>query len=192
MSATLLGEQIDIHGGGSDLIYPHHENEIAQAECAFGVSPFCSHWLHNGMLQLDGVKMSKSLGNLVLARVLMQAYEPDHLRLYLLSNHLRASANYVDGALDALEPRFGRLRRAATSEAAAGEPMDVPLTREFDAAMDSDFDVPVALDILDAAATRVATGTAADGEAPAVRSALAILGFGFAGARGPANGDFNP
>jgi cysteinyl-tRNA synthetase len=192
MSATLLGSQIDIHGGGSDLIYPHHENEIAQAECAFGQSPFCSHWLHNGMLQLDGVKMSKSLGNLVLARTLMQSYEPDHLRLYLLSNHLRASANYVDGALDALEPRFGRLRQAAMAEDAGGVPGDSPLMREFEAAMDNDFDVPGALDVLDAAATRIGAGTAAAGESVAVRAALGVLGFGFAGARGPANGDLNP
>ncbi|MCA9854873.1 MAG: cysteine--tRNA ligase, partial [Dehalococcoidia bacterium] len=71
MSMTLLGEQIDIHGGGRDLKYPHHENEIAQAETASGRDPFCGFWMHNGMLQLEGVKMSKSLGNLVLARNLL-------------------------------------------------------------------------------------------------------------------------
>jgi len=192
MSVSLLGEQIDIHGGGSDLIYPHHENEIAQAESAFDVSPFCSHWLHNGMVQLDGVKMSKSLGNLVLARNLMERYEPDHLRLYLLSNHLRESANYVEGALDRLEPRFGRLRLAATSEAAGGEPAGSPVARQFEAAMDDDFNVPAALDVLDGAATRVVAGTAGEGEAASLRAALAALGFGFAGARGPANGDLTP
>jgi cysteinyl-tRNA synthetase len=193
MSVKHLGAQIDIHGGGSDLIYPHHENEIAQAECAYGVSPFCSHWLHNGMLQLDGVKMSKSLGNLVLARVLMQTYDPDHLRLYLLSHHLRASANYVDGRMDELAPKFERLRHAATSEGAGGSAEgDAALLREFEAAMDNDFDVPTALDALDRAALRMAAGSAQPGEAAALRASLAILGFGFAGARGPANGDFTP
>jgi cysteinyl-tRNA synthetase len=193
MSVKHLGSQIDIHGGGSDLIYPHHENEIAQAECAYGPAPFCGHWMHNGMLQLDGVKMSKSLGNLVLARVLMEKYEPDHLRLYLLSHHLRTDANYVDGDMDHLAGRYAALKEAATSEAAAGRlPTDSPLKRAFEEAMDGDFDVPRALETLESAAARVNAGTAATGEAATVRSGLATLGFGFAGARGPANGDFNP
>lgn len=192
MSVKHLGTQIDIHGGGSDLIYPHHENEIAQAECAYGQSPFCAHWLHNGMLQLDGVKMSKSLGNLVLARVLMETYEPDHLRLYLLSNHLRTDANYHPGDLDALAQRFGRLKLAATSEGAGpSAAVAHPLRQEFEAAMDNDFQAPAALDALDAAATRVLNGVAAEHEATALRAALATLGFGFAGARGPANGDLS-
>ena len=145
------------------------------------------------MLQLDGVKMSKSLGNLVLARVLMQTYDPDHLRLYLLSHHLRASANYVDGRMDELAPKFERLRHAATSEGAGGSAEgDAALLREFEAAMDNDFDVPTALDALDRAALRMAAGSAQPGEAAALRASLAILGFGFAGARGPANGDFTP
>jgi cysteinyl-tRNA synthetase len=193
MSVKHLGSQIDIHGGGSDLIYPHHENEIAQAECAYGPPPFCGHWLHNGMLQLDGVKMSKSLGNLVLARVLMQTYEPDHLRLYLLSTHLRTDANYHAGDLDGLSERYGRLQTAANSESAGIAPAaGHPLQRQFEAAMDNDFQAPTALAALDGAAQRVLAGTAAPGEAGALRSALATMGFAFAGARGPANGDFNP
>ena len=149
MSTKHLGEQIDIHGGGRDLIFPHHENEIAQAESASGAEPFCGWWLHNGMLQLDGVKMSKSLGNLVLARVLMQTYEPDHLRLYLLSHHLRADANYTEGALAGLTGRFERLKAAASRAPGSLAPLDAPLLREFRAAMDDDFDVPTALDLLD-------------------------------------------
>lgn len=193
MSVKHLGSQIDIHGGGRDLIYPHHENEIAQAESAYGPPPFTRHWLHNGMLELDGVKMSKSLGNLILARVLMQTIEPDHLRLYLLSNHLRADANYHEGDLDALSDRYGRLKLAATSEGAGAPTTPVSaLQREFEAAMDDDFQAPAALDALDAAATRVISGAAAEGEAAALRSALATMGFAFAGARGPANGDFSP
>lgn len=187
MSVKHLGRQIDIHGGGRDLTYPHHENEIAQAEAAYGVEPFCGWWLHNGMLELDGVKMSKSLGNLVLARVLMETYEPDHLRLYLLSHHLRADANYTNGALPGLAERYGRLKSVA--ERAAGEP-DESLVRAFGEAMDNDFDVPRALGVLDEAATRVLQVGSPEGAA--VRACLAILGFGFAGARGPANGDLTP
>jgi len=192
MSVRHLGQQIDIHGGGSDLIFPHHENEIAQAEAAYGREPFCGWWLHNGMLALDGVKMSKSLGNLVLARELMARYEPDHLRLYLLSTHLRADANYHEGDIDALGSRFERLRAAATREDAAAAPVDGAVTQAFRAAMDEDFDVPGALDVLDEAAGRVIAGSAGSGAPAEIRAALATLGFAFAGARGPATGDLTP
>jgi len=191
MSVKHLGQQIDIHGGGSDLIYPHHENEIAQAEAAYGLHPFCGWWLHNGMLQLEGVKMSKSLGNLVLARVLMERYEPDHLRLYLLSHHLRTDANYVDGDLDAIADRYGRLKTVATAEGSTGAAAPA-LLNEFTAAMDDDFNVPEALSVLDRASQRVVSGAAGGGEAAAIRTALQTLGFGFAGARGPANGHLQP
>ena len=189
MSRTHLGEQLDIHGGGYDLLFPHHENEIAQAECASGREPFCGWWMHNGMLQLDGVKMSKSLGNLVLARNLLTEFDADHLRLYLLSNQLRTNVDYHDGDLPALAGRAARLRAAA---ARAGEMLSaVPVEREAFARLDDDFDVPGALDVLDAAATRVLAG-GDPGEAVAIRRVLAVLGFAFAGARGPANGDFHP
>lgn len=192
MSVKHLGQQIDIHGGGHDLIYPHHENEIAQAECAYGVEPFSGWWLHNGMLQLDGVKMSKSLGNLVLARNLMATYEPDQLRMYLLSSHLRADANYHEGDIDALGARYGRLKSLSTREDAGPVPADGSVLRAFRAAMDDDFNAPRALDVLDEAATRVHAAAAAATEAAEARAALATLGFAFAGARGPATGDLSP
>ncbi len=191
MSSTHLGHQVDIHGGGSDLIFPHHENEIAQAECAFQVEPFCGWWMHNGMLQLEGVKMSKSLGNLVLARNLMAEYDPDHLRLYLLSTQIRVDADYRADALPALKERFQRLRLAAVrgeGNPAAGNAVRAAFTE----AMDDDFGTPAALDLLDAAAARVLAGTGEMDDAAAVRESLAVMGFAFAGARGPANGDFNP
>lgn len=191
MSVAHLGEQIDIHGGGRDLVYPHHENEIAQAECSTGKAPFCGWWLHNGMLQLDGVKMSKSLGNLVLARDLMREYEPDHLRLYLLSHHLRADANYVAGAMRSLAERYGRLAQAAR-QATPGETARGPVTAAFRERMDDDFDVPGALDVLDQAATRALNGLSGKPEQAELRELTAVLGFGFAGARGPANGDLSP
>ncbi|MBI5947100.1 MAG: cysteine--tRNA ligase [Chloroflexi bacterium] len=191
MSSTHLGPQIDIHGGGSDLIFPHHENEIAQAECAFQAEPFCGWWMHNGMLQLEGVKMSKSLGNLVLARNLMKEYEPDHLRLYLLSTQIRVDADYRGDALPAVKERFERLRLASVrgeGAASAGN----PVRAAFVEAMDDDFGTPTALDLLDEAASRVLAGTGETDDAEAIRESLGVMGFAFAGARGPANGDFNP
>jgi cysteinyl-tRNA synthetase len=193
MSQKHVGDQIDIHGGGRDLVFPHHENEIAQAECATGRAPFCGYWMHNGMLQLDGIKMSKSLGNLVLARNLMAEFEPDQLRLYLLSNHYRADANYTDGDLAALSETYQVLKKAAelAPRASAGDDGH-PTTRAFTATMDEDLDTPAALSVLQAAATRVVSGQGDAAEASAVLAALKVFGFGFAGARGPANGDFTP
>jgi len=189
MSVTHLGPQIDIHGGGRDLIFPHHENEIAQAECATGLAPFAGWWMHNGMLQLEGVKMSKSLGNLVLARNLMAEVDPDHLRLYLLNHHYRTDADYRSYALPALGAMYQRLL-TATQRAEGTAPADSPLRRAFEEAMDNDLDIPTALSILDQAAERVLQGTAEPGEATAMRECLAILGFAFAGAKGPATGYF--
>ncbi|MEP7216056.1 MAG: cysteine--tRNA ligase [Anaerolineaceae bacterium] len=194
MSQAHLGDQIDIHGGGHDLVFPHHENEIAQAECASGKQPFCGWWMHNGMLQLDGVKMSKSLGNLVLARKLMERFEPDHLRLYLLSNQYRLDANYVDGDMDALLEPYGRLKAAV---GASGDPPQLPLgagpvLSPFKDALDSDFDTPAALRILHATAERQLAFDSSQTDRDELRTALAVLGFAFAGARGPASGDFTP
>ncbi len=186
MSVAHLGEQIDIHGGGRDLVYPHHENEIAQAECTTGKAPFCGFWMHNGMVQLDGVKMSKSLGNLVLARDLLQRVDADHLRLYLLSAHYRTDADYRDGALEALGDRYGRLRAAAGAETLLAPGTGAEALRgAFDAAMEDDFDLPSALDRLDEAAARILAGSASPGEQAVLRESLATLGFAFAGAAGP-------
>jgi cysteinyl-tRNA synthetase len=193
MSCEHLGPQIDIHGGGSDLRFPHHENEIAQAECANGLQPFCTFWMHNGMLQLDGVKMSKSLGNLVLVRNLLLEYEADHLRLYLLSHHYRTDADYRSTALPALNPRYSRVKAAANGELQArSDARSEELESRFAAAMDDDFNAPAALDVLDAAAERVLAGRAEPGEQASLRRCLAVLGFAFAGAKGPATGQFEP
>jgi cysteinyl-tRNA synthetase len=191
MSVAHLGAQIDIHGGGSDLVYPHHTNEIAQAECSTGQSPFCGYWMHNGMLQSEGRKMAKSKPEtLVFARHLMEQVEPDHLRLYLLSHKYRHDADYRSGDLEALSGRYGRLKAAALSggEDAAGH----ATAAAFRERMDDDLDTPGALDVLDAAATRVLAGGATEGEAAALSAALRTLGFAFAGSRGPATGYLDP
>ena len=86
MSSKYLGPQFDIHGGGKDLIFPHHENEIAQSEAA-NDKPFANYWVHNGFVNIDSEKMSKSLGNFLLIRDVLKHYHPEAIRLFLLSNH---------------------------------------------------------------------------------------------------------
>jgi cysteinyl-tRNA synthetase len=148
--------------------------------------------MHNGMLRSNGQKMAKSKHEtLVFSRHLMYRFDPDHLRLYLLSQHYRVDADYRDGALEALQPRFERLR-AATGNAGAAAPGSHPVTERFREALDNDFDVAAALDVLDGAAVRTLQGSATEGEPQALRGALATLGFAFAAARGPATGDLNP
>ena len=190
MSISHLGEQIDIHGGGKDLLFPHHENEIAQAESLSGKAPFCNWWMHNGMLQLDGVKMSKSLGNLVLVRDLLKTTEPDHLRLYLLSNHYRSDANYQIGDLDDIKALYEKFKVSCKNIQNA--PKLTSITEEFRDAMDDDLNTPLALQKLSESANRIINGSNQTGEAEALQEALNILGFAFAGARGPALNDFSP
>ena len=112
MSMTYLGETLDIHGGGQDLIFPHHENEIAQSEASTGAMPFSRYWVHNGLLQLDGDKMSKSLGNLVSVEDALARYSPDTIRLYFLSSHYRSPLRYSDEGCAAMERSLERLRHA--------------------------------------------------------------------------------
>ena len=191
MSMAHLGPQVDIHGGGSDLIYPHHTNEIAQAECASGSAPFCGTWMHNGMLQSDGRKMAKSKPEtLVYARDLMERVDPDQLRLYLLSHRYREDTNYRDGDVEALGGRYGRLKAAI--EQAPAPTADQAASAAFRARMDDDLDTAGALDVLDAAANRVLAGVAEEGEQGSLTAGLRALGFAFAGARGPATGHLDP
>ncbi|MDI3328255.1 MAG: cysteine--tRNA ligase [Alicyclobacillaceae bacterium] len=108
MSRVYLGDTIDIHAGGQDLIFPHHENEIAQSECATG-RPFVRYWLHNGYIQLDDVKMSKSLGNIVTVRELRNRFRPRAIRLYLLSAHYRNPLNFSVEQLEQAERGLERI-----------------------------------------------------------------------------------
>ena len=112
MNLSHLGEQIDIHGGGNDLIFPHHENEIAQSESYTG-KQFARYWMHNGMLQLQGEKMSKSLGNLVTIDDFLSRHEADALRMMVLNGSYRAPLSYSDEIMDAAERGLDRLRSAS-------------------------------------------------------------------------------
>ncbi len=142
MAQKYLGNTIDIHGGGQDLVFPHHENEIAQSEAYTGVIPFVKFWMHNGLLQLDREKMSKSLGNLITVKEILQKASADALRLFVLSSHYRSPLTFSDEGLVAMERGADRLLRAAQLEIneAQGAPLDAePYRKRFIDAMDDDF-----------------------------------------------------
>lgn len=113
MSSRYLGRRFDIHGGGTDLIFPHHENERAQSEAAFGTRPWVKYWLHTGMLQVAGEKMSKSLRNIVPLRDLFKEYDPKVVRLWLATAHYRTIISFTDDALKQAQANLERIRTAA-------------------------------------------------------------------------------
>jgi cysteinyl-tRNA synthetase len=147
MSMQHLGQTLDIHGGGQDLIFPHHENEIAQTECFTGVHPFVRIWIHNGFLQLGSDKMSKSLGNLVTIKQALERNSSDAIRMFIMSSYYRMPLRYSLEALDAAENGIERLRRALKAEGkTGGEAVDPePFKTRFIEAMDDDFNAPQAL-----------------------------------------------
>ncbi len=156
MNLHHLGEQIDIHGGGRDLIFPHHENEIAQSECYTGKTPFVRYWVHNGMLLVRGEKMSKSLGNFITVNDFLQQHEADVLRMLLLQAHYRSPINYDDARLQQAQQALERLRgamRPAYPEAQGADAATLQAleaeqraaVQGFEAAMDDDFNTAVAL-----------------------------------------------
>ena len=148
MGLKYLGNTLDIHGGGQDLIFPHHQNEIAQSECFTGVTPFVRYWLHNGLVQMGEEKMSKSLGNLVTVREVLEQFSPDAIRLFILSSHYRSPLTYSYSGLEAAEKGAERLRQAvrASSGNKPQAPIKVDLYRQrFIEAMDDDFNTAQAL-----------------------------------------------
>ena len=149
MALKELGEQIDIHGGGADLIFPHHTNEIAQTEAYTGKAPFARIWMHNALLQLGEEKMSKSLGNLVTIQEALDTYGPDALRLFVINSHYRSPVTYTDDGLVAAKAGADRLRTAAFASQPAQmftpavDPL--PAVDRFIAAMEDDLNTPQAL-----------------------------------------------
>ena len=126
MALRYLGESIDIHGGGQDLVFPHHENEIAQSEAFTGKRPFARFWLHNGLLNMDAQKMSKSLGNLVTISEALERYSADAIRLSVLNAHYRSPGYYSDEALAGAERAAARLRQALAAPANPGAALANP------------------------------------------------------------------
>jgi len=148
MSYRYLGETLDIHGGGQDLIFPHHENEIAQSESYTGTQPFVRYWLHNGWLTFGEEKMSKSLGNIITIREGLDKYGADGLRLFVLTSHYRSPLSYSEEALESGKRAAERLRLAATLPGGNGPPADVSVEsyrQRFVEAMDDDLNTPAAL-----------------------------------------------
>ena len=148
MALRYLGESVDIHGGGQDLVFPHHENEIAQSEAFTGKRPFARFWLHNGLLNMDAQKMSKSLGNLVTISEALERYSADAIRLSVLNAHYRSPGYYSDEALAGAERAAARLRQALAAPAnpdadAALDPR--PARERFVEAMDDDLNTPQAV-----------------------------------------------
>ncbi|HQZ72274.1 MAG: cysteine--tRNA ligase [Anaerolineae bacterium] len=185
MAGRHLGEQIDIHGGGMDLLFPHHENEIAQSEAASGCHPFSRIWMHNGMLRVNGEKMSKSLGNFITLDDFLARFDPDVLRLLVLSSHYRKPVNYTDEAILAsqkgLERLWGALKPARPG--ASGHQADIDRLVEaasqtcmdLDRAMDDDFGTPGALSALFGLVTEINRARDAGVDAESLGQAQATL-----------------
>jgi cysteinyl-tRNA synthetase len=179
MSTSLLGNTIDLHGGGADLQFPHHENEIAQSEGASGCQ-FVRYWMHNGFVRVDDEKMSKSLGNFFTIREVLQKYDAEVVRLFILRAHYRSPLNYADVHLDDARASLLRLYGALGDNPPAAQVASAidwthPQAARFREAMDDDFNTPVALSILFELA-----GEANRGDTQArqlLRSLAALLGL---------------
>jgi cysteinyl-tRNA synthetase len=181
MARTYLGDEFDIHGGGLDLVFPHHENEAAQAHGA-GM-PFARYWMHSYWVTMAGEKMSKSLGNTLGVEVLTRSVQPIALRYYLVSVHYRSSIEYSPEALDDAAKAFERIEAFSRRAAAHGEVPVGEVPGEFAEAMDDDLSVPRALAVVhDAVRAGNSAASAGDhdaalAQAGAVRSMLSVLGL---------------
>jgi cysteinyl-tRNA synthetase len=176
MSETLLGKHFDIHGGGEDLQFPHHENEIAQSEGA-NRSPFVNYWMHNGFVRVDDEKMSKSLGNFFTIREVLAKYDPEVVRFFILRAHYRSPLNYSDKHLDEARNTLRGLYIALKGVPLIGPSIDwtEPRAARFKAAMDDDFNTPVAIAVLSELASAANSGSA--DSAGLLRALGAVLGL---------------
>ncbi|MDM8539589.1 cysteine--tRNA ligase [Desulfococcaceae bacterium HSG9] len=154
MSWQLLGETFDIHGGGKDLIFPHHENEIAQSEAVFD-KPYSKYWMHNGFVNINQEKMSKSKGNFLMVKDILKTYHPEAVRLFLLSNHYRSPIDFTDQALKEATMRLDKIytlaHRVELTEGVSSESQlfeDNPFWNRFCQAMDDDFNTALGIGFL--------------------------------------------
>ncbi len=190
-----LGDSIDIHGGGNDLIFPHHENEIAQSESLTG-QPFAKYWVHNGMMQLAGSKMSKSLGNLITIQDFLARYAANDLRMVVLQGHYRKPVQYSDEIVASARRGLARIQqglRPATGTRTTGEAADQlraateRARQAFKAHMDDDFNTSAAIaDVfelvraINSARTQAVGGLFLDAAQDTVRELMGVLGFSLA------------
>ena len=178
MSEKLLGEQFDIHGGGQDLTFPHHENEIAQSEGAHGHA-FVNYWLHNGFVRVDNEKMSKSLGNFFTVREVLAKYDAEVVRFFIVRAHYRSPLNYSDQHLDDARSALTRLYttlRDTPPAGPAGIDWNNPYAARFKTAMDDDFNTPEACAVLFELASEVNRSRKA-GDAALLKSMAGLLGL---------------
>jgi L-cysteine:1D-myo-inositol 2-amino-2-deoxy-alpha-D-glucopyranoside ligase len=175
MSKSVLGPTLDLHGGGTDLIYPHHECEVAQSEAA-NDAPFVRHWMHAGLVAYQGTKMSKSLGNLVFVSELRKTADPRAIRLALMAHHYRENWEWFDDDIDEATALLERLHAAANSSGAGPDPRPY-LTRVHEA-LDDDLDAPTARAALDELARGILSGAGIHDQSPgALRDAAAQCGI---------------
>jgi cysteinyl-tRNA synthetase len=178
MALRYLGDHVTVHGGGGDLVFPHHESEIAQSEAFLGHGPVVQAWAHVGMLRIDGEKMSKSLKNMVFVSQLIERFSGDGIRLYLLSTKYRASLVYDEQGVvraDALARRIARA--AALTPGGAGDDLDAGgYTERFFRAMDNDLDTPTVVRLLEEMVGAIETAVAQDRDASALQRALYEFG----------------
>src|SRR5204863_2434528 len=175
MSRALLGQPFDIHGGGQDLQFPHHENEIAQSEGAAD-NKFVNYWMHNGFVQVDKEKMSKSLGNFFTVREILKSYDAEVVRFFILRAHYRSQLNYSDANLDDAKNALSRLYTALKDAPPSTKiDWDELHAKRFKEAMDDDFATPEAVAVLFDLANRINAGEKA--LAPQLRALGGVLGL---------------
>jgi len=189
MVTQIIGNQVDIHGGGQDVIFPHHENEIVQSESYSGIAPFARYWIHNGLLSLsegDSEKMTRHQGNFVSCKDALATYPADVIRLYLLSSHYRTPLAYNENSLAAQQRAIGRLRRAAfpdpnTAHQIASDIDSQSYYAAFSEAMDDDMNTPEAIatlfDLGHAINRDIDTGKDVSPQSEMLKSLAGILGL---------------
>jgi len=188
MSLNYLGETLDIHGGGQDLVFPHHENEIAQSEAFTGVTPFAKYWMHNGLLRMGEEKMSKSTGNLVTIREVVERHGSDAFRVFVLMSHYRSPLSWSEEGLASAGRATQRLVRAVSgpendsvTEGESGLEAQ-PFREQFEAAMDDDFNTSQAIAVLFDLAREINKASGRVSEAQATLLELAgLLGLTLTG-----------
>jgi cysteinyl-tRNA synthetase len=174
MSNRCLGETFDIHGGGPDLLFPHHENEIAQSECASGHT-FVNTWMHAGAIRVNKEKMSKSLGNFFTIREIFENYSPEVVRYFLISSHYRSQVDYSEENLAEAGRVLNRLYQALRGLVPVKDVAESEHDRQFDAAMSDDFNTAGAMAVLHSVANEI-NQHRRDGDAAVASEKAAILG----------------
>ncbi len=182
MIATHLGVTIDIHGGGNDLIFPHHENELAQSTCAHQGRLFCRHWVHNGFVNVDSEKMSKSMGNVLLVRDLLQQAPGEAIRMALLSAHYRAPLDWTENGLQQARRRLDGLYQALRDAPGPERPLTAEdVSPAFLEALEDDLNTPRALAELSAIARAINSSSSSDAKTRQMTASLlssgALLGL---------------